>query len=164
MIKTQSDREKFEDIYIAYRKLMFYVANELLKNDQDAEDAVHEAFISIAKNLKKISRSRCRKTKTYVVVIVRRKAIDILRKRQRQQTSELDEDAYVLESMAYKSAIRSAVDTLPEKQREVLYLHYFAGYSVREIAEILEMKPSAVYKRIERAKATLRKILEQGGV
>lgn len=50
IIETQNDREKFEEIYTAYRKLMLYVANEVLKNDQDAEDAVHEAFISVAKN------------------------------------------------------------------------------------------------------------------
>lgn len=53
MIATRSDKEKFEEIYTAYRKLMLYVANEVLKNDRDAEDAVHEAFISVAKNLKK---------------------------------------------------------------------------------------------------------------
>ena len=164
MIETQSDIEKFDEIYTAYQKLMLYVANEVLKNDQDAEDAVHEAFISVAKNLRKISLSDCRKTRAFIVTIVRRKAIDILRKRQRQETLEFDEDAYVPVSTAYKGALRFAIDSLPEKQREILYLHYFVGYSVKEIAEILETKSPAVYKLMERAKAALRKILEEEGL
>ena len=165
MIEAQSDREKFEEIHTDYRKLMLYVANEVLKNDQDAEDAVHEAFISVAKNLQKISQGRCRKTCAFVVTIVRRKAIDILRKRRRLQTSEFDEETYVpAPSMKNEGSLSSAIDTLPEKQRDVLYLHYFTGYSVREIAELLEMNPSAVYKLMERAKAALRKILEEEGL
>ena len=44
MIDTPEDRSKFEQIYLEYRGLMFHVANEILHNEQDAEDAVHQAF------------------------------------------------------------------------------------------------------------------------
>lgn len=47
MIASDEDKSKFEQIYLTYRKLMFFVARSILKNDADAEDAVHTAFVSI---------------------------------------------------------------------------------------------------------------------
>lgn len=57
MIDTPEDRSKFEQIYLEYRGLMFHVANEILHNEQDAEDTVHQAFVNVAKIWKK---SACR--------------------------------------------------------------------------------------------------------
>ena len=50
MIDSESDQSKFEQIYMKYKGLMFYVANDILHNEHDAEDAVHQAFIKIAEN------------------------------------------------------------------------------------------------------------------
>ena len=44
MIDTPEERSKFELLYREYRGLMFHVANRILENDQDAEDAVHQAL------------------------------------------------------------------------------------------------------------------------
>lgn len=51
-IDSEDDREKFEIIYHEYRKRMVSVAYSILHNNEDAEDAVHETFIRIAKNMK----------------------------------------------------------------------------------------------------------------
>lgn len=56
MIDSESDQSKFEQIYMKYKGLMFYVANDILHNEHDAEDAVHQAFIKIAENIKKINK------------------------------------------------------------------------------------------------------------
>ncbi len=53
IIDEPGDRQKFEYLYRTYKGLMFYVANQILHNIEDAEDAVHEAFIAIAQNIKK---------------------------------------------------------------------------------------------------------------
>ena len=55
MLESEPEKEKFRKIYDAYRNLMFYVANKILQNEWDAEDAVQQAFLSIVKNLEKIS-------------------------------------------------------------------------------------------------------------
>lgn len=47
MLEDLSDRDKFTLLYKKYRKLMLYVANQILNNQDDSEDAVHEAFLSI---------------------------------------------------------------------------------------------------------------------
>ena len=50
-IDTAEDRSKFEQLYEQYKQLMFYTAFQILKRPQDAEDAVHHAFLSIAENI-----------------------------------------------------------------------------------------------------------------
>ena len=54
MIDTPEDRSKFEQLYLEYRGLMFHVANKILRNEQDAEDMVHQAFLKVAENIEKI--------------------------------------------------------------------------------------------------------------
>ena len=51
MIETPEDQSKFEQIYEKYLGLMYHVALKILENHEDAEDAVHQAFVSIAENL-----------------------------------------------------------------------------------------------------------------
>ena len=60
-IDTAEDRSKFEQLYEQYKQLMFYTAFQILKRPQDAEDAVHHAFLSIAENISKISDPDCPK-------------------------------------------------------------------------------------------------------
>ena len=62
MIDTPADRSKFEQLYLEYRGLMFYVANKILQSEQDAEDAVHQAFLSVAENIEKIGEPDSPKT------------------------------------------------------------------------------------------------------
>ena len=143
MLPSPSEKDKFEQIYTLYRGLMFYIARRILPGEADAEDAVHQAFVSIIENLKKISEIRCPKTRSYVVIITERKAIDILRSRSR------------LSPEAFEESTRGV------ELREVLLLRYYHGYTVREIAPMLGRKPGAVQKLLTRAKAALRKILEQ---
>lgn len=63
MIESDEDKSKFEQLYIMYKGLMFHVAMKILKNEFDAEDAVHQAFLSLIENLKKISDVKCPKTR-----------------------------------------------------------------------------------------------------
>lgn len=69
-IETGEDKTKFEQIYAEYRGLMFHVAYEILHNEQNAEDATHQAFVRIAENIRKIDVPVCPKTRSYVVTII----------------------------------------------------------------------------------------------
>ena len=55
MIDDPRDRSKFEQLYTKYKDLMHYTAYKILRNDRDAEDAVHDAFLAIVRNIEKIS-------------------------------------------------------------------------------------------------------------
>ena len=53
MIETPEDRSKFETLYEEYRDVMYAVAKKILRNNMDAEDALHQAFVNIAENMEK---------------------------------------------------------------------------------------------------------------
>ena len=76
MLESPEEKSILEQIYLEYRGLMYHVAYEILHNEQDAEDAVHHAFVKIAENIKKITDPVCPKTHSYVVTIVEHQAID----------------------------------------------------------------------------------------
>lgn len=82
MLESPEEKSILEQIYLEYRGLMYHVAYEILHNEQDAEDAVHHAFVKIAENIKKITDPVCPKTHSYVVTIVEHQAIDQYRRLQ----------------------------------------------------------------------------------
>ncbi len=162
MIDVPEEKSKFEELYTLYRGLMFYVANKILHNAEDAEDAVHQAFLSIIKNLNKISEVECKKTRSYVVIIVERKAIDMLRAKSRaSETAYEDEIGGIEFPMPGGNGLAEAMSQLPARYREVLFLRYVHGYSSREIADMLDMKTGAVQTLIWRAKNRLKEIIDR---
>lgn len=164
MIDSPDDQQKFEKVYTKYRYLMLHVAYKILQNHHDAEDAVHQAFISIIENLDNISEVNSPKTRSYIVIITERKAIDLLRKIQKRQTLEFNEDISGVEiPFEMDNPIATAIAKLPSQYREVLLMRYHNGFSAKEIASILSMSDSGVRKLIVRAKKALQELLEKEG-
>ena len=81
-METADDRTRFESLYLAYRGLMYHVAYHILKNPQDAEDAVHQSFVKLAEHMATIPDGPCPRTRNLVVTVAERKAIDLYRSRQ----------------------------------------------------------------------------------
>lgn len=165
MLDTPEDQLKFEQLYRTYRGLMFHVAKRILNHDSDAEDAVHQAFLSIINHFEKISEVTCPKTQAFVVIIVERKAIDIYRANLRQTALPLDEELYgITVTIPEESEIVSAIERLPARYREVLLLRFKLGFTTKEIGQLFEMSPKSVQRLLWRAKDSLRKALEKDGV
>ena len=156
MIETDEDKSKFEQIYIEYRGLIFYVAHQLLKNEQNAEDAVSQAFIKVVENITKISEPICPKTKAFIVTIVENKAIDMLRASSRHPTVPFDDIAYGLtqtnEYSHFDNPITKHILMLPVQQRHVIWLKYYQGYTLREIADLMGISLVWAQKLDQRAK------------
>lgn len=167
LIGTDSDKEKFEIIYTEYKALMFYVANKILGDARDSEDVVHDAFVKIAEIIGKIDTAKCPKTRSLVVTIVERKAIDLYRQRKRRKTVSFDEELVNVPSVADIHAspdrplIAEAIVLLPTRYRELVLLKYDSGYSEKEIAALLSMTEANVRKTMQRAKEKLGQILEK---
>ena len=87
-IDSEDDREKFEIIYNEYRKRMVSTAYSILHNHEDAEDAVHDAFIRIAKNMKSIDDPKSKKTLAYVITATKNNAINIFNKNKRNRETK----------------------------------------------------------------------------
>ena len=136
MIESDEDKSKFEQLYIMYKGLMFHVAMKILKNEFDAEDAVHQAFLSLIENLKKISDVKCPKTRAYIVIITERKAIDIIRSRSKLVDMEFWESTYGIEiPLPGDHGLADAMARLPAAYRDILLLRYYNGYRTKAALE-----------------------------
>lgn len=164
----------FNQIFEQYYRLMYKVAYGILQNAEDTEDVLQESFIRIEKNISKISDPFCPKTRNFVVIITKRIALNMLRKKKGNEVVELlatHEDERmevspekVSEGKMVREMVKSAIRDLPDRYRECLYLYLLDEYTPGEIAEILEMKEQSIYKRLSRGKKMLREKLAERGV
>ena len=167
MLETSEEKVRFEDLVHTYKNLMFYVANQILHNDHDAEDAVQQAIFAILKNFDKISEIKCPQTRSFVVTVIERKAIDLYRAKKRNTVISFDEEYINVpapaegESVAARTDLARALAMLPTRYRELLLLKYDSGYSEQEIAVMCSMTPANVKKTIHRAKKKLELLLEK---
>lgn len=165
MIDDPQDRWKFEQLYAKYKDLMHYTAYKILRNDRDAEDAVHDAFLAIVKHIEKISAVECPKTRAYVVTIAENKAIDLYRKKQRHPAGELMEETAGL-SVEYDGddELGRCMAKLPARYRQFLLLRYDHDYTVKEVAQMMGLSLAAAYKLEQRAKKALEALCKEAGV
>ena len=165
MIDAPEEKDKFERLYLQYRDLMFYIANQILQNAQDAEDAVHAAFVSIAENMEKVADPDCPKTKGYIVTITENKAIDLYRKKKRHpKTLLLEETAGLTVSYEGAHAITHCFSRLAARDRDILMLRYRYGYTAWEISKMLNISEANANKRIQRAKEKLENLCKEEGL
>lgn len=160
------DKIKLEELYRLYKDYVLHIADSILHNRQDAEDAAHEAFLSIATNIKKLSAPACPKTRAYIVIITERKAVDIYRKRKRCAEEELTEAAGSGRGSLEigERSLRDCIDRLPDRDREAILLRYSHGYRIGEIAKMLGISYAAAAKLVERAKEKLAKLCREEGL
>ena len=136
-----------------------------LGNDQDAEDAVHDAFLAIAKNFDKISTDDRHKTKAFVVIVVENKAINIYHHKKRRSRAEyLDDISGIPVHLPDDDGMARCLLKLPARYREFLLLKYEWGYNNRELSALLGISEAGVRKLNQRAKASLEKLCREEGL
>ena len=96
MLDTPEEKIRFEQIYLKYRGLMYHVADSVLHNRQDAEDAVHNAFLRIVKQFSRFQNIPVKDLAPQIVVIARNEATSLLRKRKDEAPLE-DQEGLVLQ-------------------------------------------------------------------
>lgn len=166
MIETEEEQSKFELIYHEYFPLMFHIAYQILHHQQDAEDAVHQAFVSIAENITKIDQPLSPQTKRYVAIIAENKAIDVHRKSQRHPITSLEDVSpgigIPVEYDGDDELVKCILELNP-LQRQVIWLKYHYGYSLREISSMLKISLPWAIQLDQRAKKKLKKLYEERG-
>ena len=166
MIETEEEQSKFEVIYHEYFPLMFHIAYQILRHQQDAEDAVHQAFVSIAENITKIDQPLSPQTKRSVAVIAENKAIDVHRKSQRHPITSLEDVSpgigIPVEYDGDDELVKCILELNP-LQRQVIWLKYHYGYSLREISSMLKISLPWAIQLDQRAKKKLKKLYEERG-
>ncbi|RDY29122.1 RNA polymerase sigma factor [Romboutsia weinsteinii] len=168
LIEKEEDKIKFEDIFNSYKKMMYYVAHSILKDEYYSHDAVQNSFLKIIKHIDKIEDVKCNKTKGFIVTIVKNSSIDIYRKLQmeKNKAQRLEKEIQCLENEVYDidilpNKVEVAILKLPERYKQVFFLKYSHGFQDDEIADMLDISPSTVRTRIKRGKDKLKIILDE---
>ena len=123
---------------------------------------MQEAFVTIYKEISKLSDIEHPKTKAYIVTIIRSKSINLYHRNKRHETEPLDE-TYVAPS-GDTGALGACMLRLEPRKREILLLKYHYGYSVKEIAEMMDLSVASAYKLHQQAKSELETLCRKEGL
>lgn len=145
------------EIYSEERKRLFLTAWNILRHAESAEDAVHAAFVKMAKLPRPPKDARL-----YAFKAVRNAAIDVARVNSRRPKHETLEAALFAETTAPTpdDYLETALDRLRPDVREIVELHIHSRLSFREIAELLGRPLQTVATRYRRALHTIRTAIE----
>ncbi len=180
---SSGDTVAFERIVELYEKLVYNTIKLKIKNSEDAFDLSQEVFIKIWRSIGSY-RGDC-KFSSWVYKIATNTTLDHLRREAHTKSESLpthidddgeekvveiaDESTYssperTLERNETVITVREAIEQLKPEQREVILLRDIEGYSYEAISEMLELEIGTVKSRINRARGSLKTILEELGV
>ena len=173
---SRNNAEAFQKLISPYTTQLLNHAYRILKNREDAEDALQEAYLKIYKSLNAFEGHSSFKTWAYKILT--NVCLDMLRKQKKtSETSlnvtnsdgeheiEISDDTYSPEISAQKKAafeaLKDALEALGEDQKIVITLRDIDGLSYDEIAEITSTGIGTVKSRINRARVQLKKLLQK---
>lgn len=166
------DREAFDELYRRYSGAAYGLALRVTVQDTIAQEVVQDAFLALWRAPEAYDPSRGA-FRSFFLSLVHHRAVDAVRREQRlrnrtERASNLEplrgedvaedvvEGAYLA---VRRKEIRSALETLPPEQRQVLELAYFGGYTQVRIAEELQIPVGTVKTRTLAAMRKLRRVL-----
>ena len=143
-----------EKLYRTYRTPMLQRALSILGDHALAEDAVHEAFIRIARHIDRFRNMLSEERRYLCLTIVKNAALNMLR--DRRETDPLPEIQHALpRDIALGMDITTAVNSLEEGHRHVVLLRLRYGFDTMETARLLGIKQGTVRSRLSRARKIL---------
>ncbi len=152
-------REELGQLILSSERQLYATAKTILKDDQDCADAIQESIVKAFSKVHTLKEKRY--AKTWLMRILINECYNIVR--QKGVNDHLDE-AYAenlvqTEEDRDYSELYKAVNELKEELRVPVVLYYMEEFSVKEIAQILEVSEGAVQKRLARARGKLKKSL-----
>lgn len=172
LIDDAGNLMRFEEIYEEYYQQMFFKAEQILQDAYEAEDAVQDAFIGIARNMKTVSTIKDESDLRYYVLRAAENAAYNRTRQTRHYAAAVPlEKAPHVSGRSFWDTICTQMDyerlvqlisDLPQMYREVLYFHLVMEFSIPETARGLNIRLSTAKQRLVRGKKMLmQKIKEE---
>ncbi len=175
----KGEEAAFAELMRSYGGRLLAVARRMLRSDEDAKDAVQDAFLSAFRALDSFQADA--RLSTWLHRIVVNACLMKLRTRRRKPEESIEEllptfleDGHQarpggswnfegddsLEREQTRTLVRACIDRLPESHRTILILRDVEELDTEDAAELLGLTPSAVKTRLHRARQALRTLLE----
>lgn len=157
MRKQQPDTEA-QRLVQTYADLILRLGYTYLKSTHDAEDVCQNVLIKLLQTDRAFESAE--HERAWIVRATANACKDVLRSARRRTSVALDAVAEAAAPEVPDSAVLEAVMELSQPFREALYLHYYEGYTAREIADMTGGTEDAVAARLSRGRKKLRALLE----
>lgn len=154
-----TDKENFKELFKLHSKDMRNYARGILKNSDDAKDAVNDVFERYMKTFN-YYKGDC-SIKTWLLVLTRNYCFKKLNGKANLLSSiEDDNELTIDENITLKITVDEALDRLKPDEYEIVYLKDYAGYSYNEISAIMELSVDNVKVKLFRVRQKLKKYLQ----
>lgn len=170
---ARGEEPALAELYDRVGKVAYGLALRVLRDERLAEDAVQEAFLAVWRTAAAFRAERA-KASTWILTLVHRRAVDLVRREERRRTERLSEDvgqqplSESTEEAAWlrfeRERVQSALARLPDVQREALELAYYGGFSQSELSERLGVPLGTIKSRMFSGLARLRELLDESSV
>ncbi len=165
---ARGDEPALAELYDRFGRIAYGLALRVLRNQALAEDAVQDAFLGAWRTAAAFDPARGTAS-TWLMTLVHRRAVDLVRREDRRKTDVLDEAPVAAgETTDEQAAVREerrrvqgALTQLPPDQREALELAYYGGLTQSELAERLGVPLGTVKSRMFAGLAKLRDLLAE---
>lgn len=157
------DKEALGELYTTYANRLLGVCRHYVKDDNSAHDILHDAFIIIFMSIQDLKDES--KLEGWMITIVRNLSLKYLQNTEKEAIPlsclniEIQEAACEEQKKIEFGLLLSAIESLPEGNREVFKLSVLEGLSHKEIGEQLGINPHSSSSQLFRAKKTLRAML-----
>jgi len=166
---ARADEDALAELYDRVSRIAYGLALRVLRDERHAEDAVQEAFLQVWRSAATLRAERA-KASTWILTLVHRRAVDLVRREERRQADPLTDDSALgeapedTEEAAWlrfeRERVQLALKQLPDVQREALELAYYGGFSQSELAERLGVPLGTIKSRMFAGLARLRELLD----
>jgi RNA polymerase sigma-70 factor (ECF subfamily) len=165
-LAARSEHSALAELYDRYGRPAYGLALRVVRDESLAEDAVQEAFLTVWRTAARFVPEKG-KASTWILTLVHRRAVDVVRREQRRRTDSLDqapepggggvdEEAWL---RLQRERVQAALKQLPDQQREALELAYYGGFTQSELAERLGQPIGTIKSRMFNGLAQLRELL-----
>jgi RNA polymerase sigma factor (sigma-70 family) len=168
---ARGDESALAELYDRVGRVAYGLAFRVLRDERLAEDAVQEGFLALWRTAAAFRGERA-KASTWILTLVHRRAVDLVRREERRRAEPLAEEAAAhfadgetTEEAAWlrfeRERVQDALRQLPDVQREAIELAYYGGFSQSELAERLGVPLGTIKSRMFAGLARLRELLDE---
>ena len=166
---ARGDDAALAELYDRFSRVSYNLARRILRDDELARDAVQEGFLTVWRRAATFVPERG-KASTWLLTLVHRRAVDLVRKEERRRTEPTDDSADPADPGGAaddpvwlrfeRERVQNALIRLPDQQREALELAYYGGYTQSEVATRLGVPLGTIKSRMFSGLAQLRDLLD----
>ena len=168
---ARGEEDALGELYDRIGRIAYGLALRILRDERLAEDAVQEGFLAVWRSAISFRAERA-KASTWILTLVHRRAVDLVRREERRRAEPLDDEVAAgnassepTEEAAWlrfeRERVQAALTRLPDNQREALELAYYGGFSQSELATRLGVPLGTIKSRMFAGLSRLRELLDE---